>query len=397
MNNEEKIMQALTEALEIPPSAYEKANARYQDLGNWIGDPKSKCSVHSPHVYVQGSFRLGTVNRPYLQDETYDLDLGCRLRQGIRKGTHTQQFLKELVGGDLEAYRQARRIEAELDEKHRCWRLEYADELSFHMDVVPSIPEDSAGVVRIQEAMMNRGTDQFLAQRVAEHTGAITDTGHPQYRQIANNWRVSNSIGYAIWFESRIKLGEQFLRNRAFEAKAAKIDDLPAWKWRSPLQQSVQLLKRHRDVMFKDQPDSKPISIILTTLAAYAYQGEQTLSETLRRILADMEQYVLPRQPRVPNPVNPAEDFADKWYHPNYGHLRLEHSFRLWLKQAQVDFQLLADLRDPEQIAKQAKIKLGLVLDLDVIRNRVGGAPAIITTPRTHVIADTPPRPWRQA
>jgi hypothetical protein len=42
-------------------------------------------------------------------------------------------------------------------------------------------------------------------------------------------------------------------------AKAAKVDDLPARKWKSPLQEAIQILKRHRDMMFQDAPDSAPI------------------------------------------------------------------------------------------------------------------------------------------
>jgi hypothetical protein len=52
--------------------------------------------------------------------------------------------LKLLIDGDVEAYRSARGIKETLEEMHRCWRLPYADALAFHMDIVASIPEDSA-------------------------------------------------------------------------------------------------------------------------------------------------------------------------------------------------------------------------------------------------------------
>ena len=39
----------------------------------------------------------------------------------------------------------------------------------------------------------------------------------------------------------------------------------------------MQILKRHRDGAFADRPDVKPASIILTTLAAHAYNQEETL------------------------------------------------------------------------------------------------------------------------
>jgi len=336
---------------------------------------------------------MGTVIRPLNDEESYDLDLGCRLRTGITKTTHTQEFLKSLVGRDLEAYRTARRIENELEEMHRCWRLEYADELSFHLDAVPSIPEEGGQIVQLREAMVKQGSSDFLAERVTKHAGGITDNRHPAYRTIAANWRISNSEGYALWFESRIKLALQLLEKRAFEAKAAKVDDLPTWQWKSPLQQCVQILKRHRDVMFRDNPDGKPISIILTTLAAAAYQGEEALDDALRRILTDMGKYVRQSRPRVPNPVNPAEDFADKWHDQKYAHLRLEENFWAWLTQAQADFALIERGGDPAVLVKQVDFKFGIKLDPRSISGTFAG-PAILTNRKAQVITEAPPKPW---
>jgi hypothetical protein len=73
------------------------------------------------------------------------------LRRGITKQTHTQKQLKGLVGRDVEAYRVARGIKDALEEMHRCWRLPYADTLKFHMDIVPSIPEEAARRQMLQE------------------------------------------------------------------------------------------------------------------------------------------------------------------------------------------------------------------------------------------------------
>jgi hypothetical protein len=389
----EKVTLAIAAALEIPASAYEKAEARYQDVGSWFSDPKSESSRYSPHVYPQGSFRMGTVIRPLNDEDSYDLDLGCRLRTGVSKATHTQEFLKSLVGRDLEAYRTARQIQNELEEMHRCWRLEYADELSFHLDAVPSIPQEGGQIFQLREAMVKQGSSDFLAEQVTKHAGAITDNRHPAYRLIAANWRISNSEGYALWFESRVKLAQQLLEKRAFEAQAAKVDDLPTWQWKSPLQQCVQILKRHRDVMFRDNPDGKPISIILTTLAAAAYQGEEALDDALRRILTDMGKYVRQSRPRVPNPVNPAEDFADKWHDSNYAHLRLEENFWAWLTQAQADFALIERGGDPAVLVKQVDFKFGIKLDPRSISGTFAG-PAILTNRKTHVITETPPKPW---
>ena len=45
------------------------------------------------------------------------------------------------------------------------------------------------------------------------------------------------------------------------------------------------ILKRHRDNWSKDNPDLKPISIILTTLAARAYNGETDIVAALAMFL----------------------------------------------------------------------------------------------------------------
>ena len=87
--------------------------------------------------------------------------------------------------------------------------------------------------------------------------------------------------------------------------------------------------------MFADDPEGKPISVIITTLAAAAYLGEQDVASALDTILTNMGSYVRNTRPRVPNPVNPVEDFADKWYDAKYEHLNLERKFWLWLEQAQ--------------------------------------------------------------
>jgi hypothetical protein len=386
----QRAIEAIVAALEIPPSAYERAEKRYKDVGDWFDGPSSVCSKHDPHIYAQGSFRLGTVVRPLDEKDEYDLDLGCRLRQGVSKATHTQKQLKRLVGVDLESYRIARGIEAKLEEKSRCWRLSYADELSFHMDQVPSIPEDVTTRENLKAAMVKFGSETPLAETVANFAGAITDNGLWNYDVLSSDWKVSNSEGYALWFESRLKLAAGFLQKRAFDVKAAQVDDLPVWQWKAPLQQVIQILKRHRDVMYAENSDSKPISIILTTLAAAAYQGEADVASALERVLADMGRFVRPTKPRVPNPVNPSEDFADKWSMAEHAALQLEDNFWGWLHQARADFAHLREARSAEAVVEQAKLKFAVKLNPEDLGM---GAPAISAAPKVQKIIE-PAKPW---
>jgi len=313
MSSRNRIIEEIAASIDIPDSAYEKAEARYKDLGAWFGRKEARCFNHNPHVFTQGSFRLGTVIHPVDSDGEYDLDMGCRLRTGLTKANITQQQLKEMVGADLEDYRVARGIKQGLESKHRCWRLKYADTLKFHLDTVPSIPETFERRQLIKEAIVRTNVSADLALRLADLTGAITDDRKLNYRSIDNDWHLSNSEGLAIWFESRMKTATTLMESRARQAKAVKIDDLPAYRWKSPLQRCVQILKRHRDIEFANDPDGKPASVIITTLAARAYQGEAEIADALNTILSTMGTLVSPTTPRVPNPVNPAEDFTDRW------------------------------------------------------------------------------------
>src|SRR5207249_355358 len=81
------------------------------------------------------------------------------------------------------------------------------------------------------------------------------------------------------------------------------------------------------------------------------------LASALETILTRMGELVRSERPRIPNPVNPAEDFADKWYDAAYTHLNLEKNFWDWLRQAQVDFEIIGESLDPDFITEQAMSK----------------------------------------
>lgn len=392
----DQVLGEIAGAIEIPESAYEIAEARYKDLGRWFGRTESLCSKFAPHIGVQGSFGLGTVNRPLNGDETYDLDLVCNLEKGIDKKQVSQEQLKRLVGLDIESYRVARRIMEEKQEKHRCWRLEYADEMRFHLDILPCIPHDPVRRVLLREAMMRAGASEELAKAVTNLTVNITDDRHPCYRLADGDWLISNPTGFARWFEARMRLATMLLEKRLLEARVARIDDLPVFRWKTPLQRTVQLLKRHRDIFFAGNSELKPASNILTTLAGQAYRGESSLAETLNRCLEEMNRLVQTNVPRVPNPVNPAEDFADKWSTPEGRIKRLEAWFWNWLVQAKADFQSIRTSTDTEFIAEQALRKLAVRLDSRELLAKIGfGTPIVRQTPRIQTVSERPARPWR--
>jgi hypothetical protein len=391
------VLAAILKEIDLPDTARQRAEARYKRLGEWFGEPRQKCSDYRPRIYPQGSFRLGTVVRPLSDDDEYDLDMGCRLEHGIAKNTHTQEELKDMVRQDLEAYRVANQIQTPLDEKNRCWRLSYKDEVGFHLDAVPSIPEDAGTRTVITDRMVANGIPRELAAGIAQHAGAITDTTHPRYPVITLDWRISNSEGYARWLESRIRQKSFRVPSRTLVIEGkSKVEELPSSTWKSPLQQAIQLLKRHRDVAFKDDRDRQPISIIITTLAAHAYSGANDAAEALGQILPKMEAAIRLNRPKVPNPVQPEEDFADKWYAADKAHLDLEGTFRRWIQQAIRDLDRIATASSADALRDTVQAVFQVGISEEWLNGRFGPHRAVAAPrpPRHTVITEPPPKPW---
>lgn len=379
-----KRLEHFVELLDIPPHHYELSTNRYRSLAEWFHRSESAIVAFDPEVYPQGSFRLGTVIRPVLRREEYDLDLVAELVL-LTKDQLTQAHLKHLLGEEVKAYAHAKSIKSPVDEKPRCWRLDYADEVKFHMDVLPALPEDEI----FKQLLMRRDVPEDQARQAI----AITDKRHPQYTVTMPDWPRSNPRGFAMWFEQRMRaVAGPRLRTLVEQRVYASIDEVPAYQWKTPLQRSVQILKRHRDVMFKDNPDIKPISMIITTLAGRGYEGETDLYEALMKIIDRMPRFVNNEAPRIPNPVNPGkegEDFADKWqFDP-----RLERNFWAWHSQVQADFSLLAGRLSDDGLRDFGQRKLGLDLAEETVRVLSDGGSAAASAVPT-VVIKSPPRPW---
>lgn len=384
------LLESMVEVLELPDSAYEKAKNRYEDLGEWFGRDESTLKNNDPHIFPQGSFRLGTAIKPLSEDEEYDLDLGCKLKNGVSKESHTQRDLKTMIGKELEVYRVARRIKIPKEEKHRCWRLEYQDELSFHMDIVPCIPLNDIQRGYLYESMRSTGIDSEIVEQVAESSISITDDRDEKYNEISGDWNISNPEGYAQWFVFKMRRREgRVLTERA------QVDEVPDYKLKTPLQRVIQILKRHRDNMFKDDEDIKPISIIITSLATRAYSGEDDIGSALENILSKMESFIKPNIPRVENPVNPEEDFADRWSMEQYKYLNLERNFRLWLEQAQYDFTLMTSSEDSKFITEQVMSKFSLPINKEILAERLGLIVIVPAKSKEYVLEkDNITSPW---
>lgn len=326
------VLEEIAATLDIPPSLYEEAVQRYQSLGTWLDRPELSLSSFDPAISPQGSFLLGTVIRPLTDADEYDVDLVCRL--DAAKSDFTQKQLKEEVGREVKAYAKAHGMNEPPEDRRRCWTLHYADGARFHMDIVPALPDAQ----RYRMLLEARGYTA-LAQNdlLTGEAIAITDKTHPNYARLADDWPQSNLLGYAAWFRRR--MAAQLRARKAVLAEqmlVASVDEIPDYKVKTPLQRAVQLLKRHRDCMFDAADELRPISIIITTLAAKAYENEETIAAALQSILSRMHLFIEDRGgvAWVVNPVNPAENFADKWAEEP----KKRQEFFRWLAQARRDF-----------------------------------------------------------
>jgi len=380
-----RYLELLVEALDVPPSLYERAVKRHHSLGEWLCRDASRLKQFNPTVSPQGSFRHGTVVRPLVANAEYDLDNVTTL--DISKAAITQKQLKELFGFEMRAYAQAYGILAPLEEKNRCWRLRFADQEKFHLDSLPSLAEE--------EAVINLLRARNVPEELAKRAIAITDKRHPMYAKVTNAWPTSNPRGFARWLEARMGALAEARRLDLVERRFyATVDDVPTYELKTPLQRSIQLLKRHRDVMFADNAELAPISMILTNLAGHAYNGETDVYLALRGILSRMLSFVRADRPRVPNPTHPAEDYADKWSKDP----RLELNFRQWHAQALRDFEQLPQLADALSMKAATKRSFRVDLSEDHLK-RLGLpsalSPTIITSAAPVIRISSAPRPWR--
>lgn len=329
LRTHDDVLIALAEAIDIPDHLFEKATSRYQAIGRHL--EQSSLSKFSPQISPQGSMLLGTVIRPLGDTDEFDIDLVCKLEAS--KKDFTQQGLKASVGEEIKAYAKANTMQNPPKEGKRCWTLVYSKDDKFHMDILPALPDRSG----FRAFLENKGHRHAASQaHLVDHAIAITDQENSNYEIISEEWPVSNPKGFAVWFNTRHAQELERRKNlRVNEGVYAKVDEVPDHKVKTPLQRAIQLLKRHRDSMYEGRDDA-PISIIITTLAAHSYQGEQSLSAALQTILMKMEDYIENRggEKWVQNPVNPEENFADKW--PD--HPEREKAFYEWLEVAQRDF-----------------------------------------------------------
>lgn len=325
-NNYEK---ELLKHIQLPESAYTEAMNRYHVVGDFLQSDVSGIKALSPEIHPQGSFRLGTAIYPQSRKKEYDLDITAKCGL-LTPANATQKQFKDTFKKAIQIYSDIHGMK-DVEEKRRCVRLNYmssnVSNASFHIDIVPAIYDTEQDRVDIQSRF----------GLYVEHAVLITDKESPDYTELNGRWLSSNPEGYALWFES--KMYNELSRGKLalMSAENRKLDEIPTWRVKTGLQAAIQLLKWHRDVMFEGK-EGKPVSIIITTLAASVYKES---IDSMTELLSLMSNHLANSNWTICNPVDPREVFTDKWKEPKHAHEHLKENFRNWLVKATTDFKIL--------------------------------------------------------
>ncbi|MEM5542692.1 nucleotidyltransferase [Sulfitobacter sp. AS92] len=326
------ILEEICQDLEWTQSQFERARTSYEAVADWLAG-SSDPLLASLHVYLHGSGALGTSIKPIGRDE-FDVDL-ISFISGLGPEVAPGR-LKAAVGARLREHSYYATI---LDEKKRCWRLDYAGE--FHLDISPTIANPRC---------FNGG--EFVPDR------------------IMRNWHATNPRAYRALFDKRAELMPRMTQSIiAMQKDSASVEPFPIRQSvKGILRRTVQLLKRHRDQHFLETVEEvAPISVVITTLAMKSYEmcvqrhvfadELEVLVDTIRLMPLFIERPLENGRQiyAVWNETTQGENFAERW---NDEPARV-NAFYEWHAKALADFEALRDLVGLDTIVGTMKDSLG--------------------------------------
>jgi hypothetical protein len=77
------VLNQIAIELDIPPHKYKEAMERFDAIKRHLEDGDYPGSTPPPGIYLQGSFRLGTVIRPIIggRECGFDIDIVCQVNR----------------------------------------------------------------------------------------------------------------------------------------------------------------------------------------------------------------------------------------------------------------------------------------------------------------------------
>lgn len=298
----EELLARIAESLQLDNTRRLKMESSYHTVAKILQNDSGFFKDLDVDVYPQGSVSISTTSKP-LKNSEFDLDVVLHIKRNFVHFTPNQIY-NEVVRVLSNDERYVDRIE----KKNRCIRLKYAND--FHIDIMPACLKFDVGETSLKVPDRER-----------------------------KNWVDSNPKGFIEWFLKRASSLDrssilQQYHHELIKMKA-EIQALPDDEFynKTPLQRSVQLTKRYRDIFFEGNDTYATSSIVLTTLMGQYYKGENSIFETIDNILYRVKnQYQMAstnsQRFKILNPVNEHEDFTDKWTNEHF----------LWFKNFIQDF-----------------------------------------------------------
>lgn len=285
------ILERICEQFDPTETQTKLARQHYEAVGAWVAAAELQL-FRSATIYAQGSFAIGTTNRPIGSDDI-DVDLVTHFPDHAAS-VLPPATLKKLLGDRLKAHATYAPM---LLEMPRCWRIDYANE--FHLDITPSIPNRACSM-----------GGELVPDRKLK------------------SWKASNPRGYRDLFARRAALQPRVRLQKALHEARTRADvqpfpDNPTLK--GVLRRIVQLAKRHRDVLFQGKDERlRPISVIITTLASRAYEicvdGDYETEFDLLIAVVELMPSLIDVTERASgihwaiwNETTTGENFAEKW------------------------------------------------------------------------------------
>lgn len=280
--------------LQLPPGLHAKAVERSEAVRKYIERPGSPLFGRVSYFYPQGSMRIDATISTRGTDDEYDIDIVAEIFGGDPR---PEALLDDLYAAlaDYPVQRVVRQT--------RCVTVYYAD--GMHLDVTPA-----------------RRTAAKDKESVIAHAkgGAGAEPG---------NYVPMNAYAFGQWYTDRTPTEETFAKamNERLYAQdgmvfaEAESDDVPAQTpliIKSVTTVALQLLKRHRNILYADATGRIPPSILLSCHAGHAAVPGMRLAEMLIRqarwtARAIDEAARLGRLLSVANPEHAGELFTDRW------------------------------------------------------------------------------------
>ena len=268
-------------------------------------------------IKYQGSARLETVVRPWRREE-FDVDLLCVLSTD-RTRHPDPMAVYNLVANRLAEHATYRRL---MKCKERCIELNYAGQ--FHLDIVPAISHcDSSRKLLIPD-------------------------------RTQKEWIRTDPFGYADWFFGRTPVTKMAAEQYRARADVEPLRPAKRAAEIAPLQRTVQLMKRRRDLFFNGNGDA-PKSIALTTLAAKHYHGEPLCTDALLTVLQGIQTEIDRTSGilAIPNPVDRSENLGRHWNPRSYS------QFKRFIRQFSDEMHELLEMRGWDGIAEALESLFG--------------------------------------